>query len=75
MRPILVPLSLACTLGIIPYAHYICREMLGYAIFPDGKRRTLIHIPDWNLNWQKESVPCAHPAARKATRRYGIYVR
>jgi hypothetical protein len=41
-------------LGIIPHAHYICREMLGYAVLPDGKRRTLIHIPDWNFNWQEQ---------------------
>ena len=40
--------------GIIPHAHYICREMLGYAVLPDGKRRTLIHIPDWNFNWQEQ---------------------
>jgi hypothetical protein len=40
--------------GVIPHAHYICHDMLGYAILPDGKRRTLIHIPDWNFNWQEE---------------------
>jgi hypothetical protein len=39
---------------VIPHAHYICRDMLGYAILPDGKRRTLIHIPDWNFNWQEQ---------------------
>jgi hypothetical protein len=41
-------------IGIIPHAHYICRDMLGYAILPNGKRRTLIHIPDWNFNWQEQ---------------------
>lgn len=41
-------------LGIIPHAHYICRDMLGYAILPNGKRVTLIHIPEWNFNWQEE---------------------
>ena len=40
--------------GIIPHAHYICREILGHAVLPDGKRRTLIHIPDWNFNWQEQ---------------------
>ncbi len=52
-------------LGIIPHAHYICRDMLGYAILPDGKRRTLIHIPDWNFNWQEQyryPVPMRLPA-------------
>jgi len=41
-------------LGIIPHAHYICRDMLGYAVLPNGTQRTLIHIPDWNFNWQEQ---------------------
>lgn len=40
--------------GIIPHAHYICRDMLGYAVLPDGSRRTLLHIPEWNFNWQDQ---------------------
>jgi hypothetical protein len=42
------------TLGIIPHAHYVCREMLGTAILPNGRRVTLIHIPNWNFNWQAQ---------------------
>ena len=54
--------------GIIPHAHYVCRQMLGYAVLPDGKRRTLIHIPDWNFNWQQEyryPVPVRLPAGTR----------
>jgi hypothetical protein len=40
-------------IGINPHAHYICKEMSGYAVLPDGSRRTLIHIPDWNFDWQQ----------------------
>jgi hypothetical protein len=41
-------------IGIIPHAHYICKSMYGYAVLPDGSRRTLIRIPDWNFNWQQQ---------------------
>lgn len=41
-------------LAITPHAHYVCREMVGRAILPDGSRRTLIRIPDWNFNWQQQ---------------------
>lgn len=40
--------------GIIPHAHYVCKDMRGYAILPNGSRRTLLHIPDWNFNWQDQ---------------------
>jgi Tfp pilus assembly protein PilF/mono/diheme cytochrome c family protein len=39
-------------LAIYPHAHYLCRDMLTLARFPDGKEKTLIHIPRWDLNWQ-----------------------
>jgi len=40
--------------GVNPHAHYVCKQMLGYAVLPNGTRRTLIRIPDWNFNWQQE---------------------
>jgi Flp pilus assembly protein TadD len=39
-------------LAIYPHAHYLCRDMLALARFPDGSHRTLLHIPRWDLNWQ-----------------------
>jgi hypothetical protein len=51
--------------GIIPHAHYLAKEMLGYAVLPDGTKKTLIHIPSWNFNWQDQyrySVPVRLPA-------------
>ena len=41
-------------ISIIPHAHYICRDMLGIAILPGGARLTLIHIPEWNFDWQEQ---------------------
>lgn len=39
-------------LAIYPHAHYLGKDIQAYATFPDGTRKTLIHIPQWNLNWQ-----------------------
>ena len=39
-------------LAIYPHAHYICREMFAYATFPNGEKKTLLHIPRWDQNWQ-----------------------
>ncbi len=41
-------------IGIIPHAHYICREMRGIARLPDGSTRWLIKIKDWDFNWQEQ---------------------
>jgi Flp pilus assembly protein TadD len=39
-------------LAIYPHAHYLGKDLRATATFPDGRSETLIHIPDWNLNWQ-----------------------
>ena len=35
-----------------PHAHYLAEEMRGYATLPDGTRRPLIRIDDWDFHWQ-----------------------
>lgn len=39
-------------LAIYPHAHYLGKDIQAHATLPDGAQETLIHIPDWNLNWQ-----------------------
>jgi tetratricopeptide (TPR) repeat protein len=39
-------------LDIYPHAHYLGKRMEAWAILPDGTRRWLIRIPDWDINWQ-----------------------
>ena len=39
-------------LGIYPHAHYVGRSVEAAARLPDGRTRSLIRIPDWDLNWQ-----------------------
>ncbi len=39
-------------LAIYPHAHYLGKDLQAAAILPDGSTTTLIHIPQWDLNWQ-----------------------
>lgn len=39
--------------GIIPHAHYLARQMRGWAILPDSRRISLLTILDWDFNWQQ----------------------
>lgn len=42
----------ADVLAVAPHAHFLAREITGRARFPDGTRRVLLHIPEWDFNWQ-----------------------
>jgi peroxiredoxin len=51
--------------GIIPHAHYICKEIVGWALLPNGRKQWLIRIRDWNFNWQEQyryATPVKLPA-------------
>lgn len=37
---------------IQPHAHLLAREVKSYATLPDGTRRWLIYIRNWDFNWQ-----------------------
>jgi tetratricopeptide (TPR) repeat protein len=39
-------------LAVYPHAHYLGHLIEGYAILPDGQRKWLIRIRDWDPNWQ-----------------------
>ena len=41
-------------LAIYPHAHYTARTIDVHAVEPDGTRRSLIHIPAWDFDWQDE---------------------
>lgn len=38
--------------GVQPHAHYLAREVKGFAALPDGTRTWLIYIKDWDFDWQ-----------------------
>ena len=39
-------------LAIYPHAHYVGKQVKAWATLPDGSRRWLIRIDDWDINWQ-----------------------
>lgn len=39
-------------LAIYPHAHYLGKLVEAWAVLPNGERRWLIRIPDWDINWQ-----------------------
>jgi tetratricopeptide (TPR) repeat protein len=43
-------------LALSPHAHYLGKKMYGFAELPDGSRRWLLKIEDWDLNWQGDYV-------------------
>jgi tetratricopeptide (TPR) repeat protein len=67
-----LPVSVSL-LAIYPHAHYLGRDLEATATLPDGKTETLIHIPNWDLNWQavyRYAEPMTLPAGTKITMRF-----
>ncbi len=44
----------AQVVAIQPHAHYRAREVRAWATLPDGSRRSLVVITDWDFNWQDQ---------------------
>ena len=40
--------------GVGAHAHYLGKSMTLTATFPDGERRTILSIPDWDFAWQEQ---------------------
>jgi tetratricopeptide (TPR) repeat protein/mono/diheme cytochrome c family protein len=43
-------------LSVLPHAHYIGKRIRGFATLPDGTKRWLVRIDDWDFNWQDNYV-------------------
>ncbi len=39
-------------LAVMPHMHLLGREMTVTATLPDGQTEPLVHVPDWDFNWQ-----------------------
>jgi tetratricopeptide (TPR) repeat protein len=39
-------------LRVNPHAHYLGKDLEGYAELPSGERQWLLRIKDWDFNWQ-----------------------
>ncbi len=59
--------------GVLPHAHYLCRQMKGYAELPDGRRQWLMAIKEWDFNWQGDyqfAQPLQLPKGTKLVMEY-----
>ena len=60
-------------LSVHPHAHYRATNVAAYATLPDGSRRPLIHIADWDFNWQdvyRYESPVALPRGTEIAMEY-----
>jgi Tfp pilus assembly protein PilF len=60
-------------MALYPHAHYLGRDIQASAMLPDGTSETLIHIPQWNLNWQavyRYAQPVRLPKGTTVSLRY-----
>jgi hypothetical protein len=54
--------------AVTPHMHLLGRKMTVTAEFPNGSRRTLVSVPDWDFNWQMSYAfrePIKLPAGTK----------
>lgn len=59
--------------GVQPHAHYRARDVIGFATLPDRTTKGLIHIPDWDFDWQdtyQYVKPFVLPRGTTLTMRY-----
>jgi tetratricopeptide (TPR) repeat protein/mono/diheme cytochrome c family protein len=60
-------------IAIYPHAHYLGKDIQASVALSDGTKKSLIHIPQWNLNWQavyRYSEPVLLPKGSTITLRY-----
>ncbi|MBI3413881.1 MAG: tetratricopeptide repeat protein [Verrucomicrobia bacterium] len=60
-------------LAVLPHAHYLAKEMQAWATLPDGTKRWLLWIKDWNFNWQGDfryTRPVALPRDARISMRF-----
>jgi len=42
--------------SVMPHMHLLGREMKIFATLPNGKELPLVHVPEWDFNWQMSYV-------------------
>lgn len=60
-------------LGVYPHAHYLGKDLQGFATLPDGTKKPLIWIRHWDQNWQavfRYQDPIFLPKGTKLSLRY-----
>jgi tetratricopeptide (TPR) repeat protein len=60
-------------LAVYPHAHYLGKILEAYATLPDGTKKWLVRIEDWDLSWQgvfRLKKPLFLPAGSVVSMRY-----
>ena len=60
-------------LAVLPHAHYLGRDLQGWAELPNGSRKTIISIRHWDFNWQdhyRYAQPLSLPKGTNLRMRY-----
>jgi mono/diheme cytochrome c family protein len=60
-------------LAVYPHAHYLGKDLRATAVLPGGREVSLIHIPNWDFNWQDNyrfSEPISLPAGTTILKQY-----
>ena len=60
-------------LRVSPHAHYLGKDMKAFATLPDGTMRPLIHVQDWDFDWQDDyefAAPVHLPKGTTLVMRY-----
>jgi hypothetical protein len=60
-------------LQVGPHAHYLGKDLQGYAVLPSGEKKWLIRIKNWDFNWQGDyqyAQPISLPAGTKLVMHY-----
>ena len=59
--------------SVYPHAHHLAREIRAWALLPDGSRRPLLLISNWDFNWQdvyRYAAPVSLPAGTTVHMQY-----
>jgi tetratricopeptide (TPR) repeat protein len=64
---LVLPIPLRVT-KIYPHAHYLGKRIEAFGLLPDGSRRDLLRIEDWDFNWQDEFLFVEPVSLPKGTR-------
>jgi hypothetical protein len=63
----------AHVLALLPHAHYLGKELRGFATLSDGTKKSLLHIKQWDFNWQNDyrfKTPVFLPKGSTLTMQY-----
>jgi hypothetical protein len=62
----LTPVDLE-VLGVLPHAHLLGKQVEGFVVLPDGTKKWILLIKNWDFNWQGDYELCQPVAIPKGS--------